>query len=271
MPEASRGRLAWAVSLALHAVAIGSAIWWLERVLPQPKAQETPVPLELSMLAAPSAPASASPSAPAQAEAVEQQDAPVEPVFAEVADEPPPQPVPLPTPEPLLPEPKPEPKPTLPKPRPPQKNVTKPKPQPKPVQVESQTVVDMPQPAVAESAPAQVAAPMPLAPVATLVPARDTQDEDRYKALVRSKVDAHKHYPRLARRMGEEGRVVVEFSVDASGAVSGVQIRQSSGSERLDEAALQAVRDAAPFPPFPDGVARTRWHFTLPLSFSLDS
>ena len=255
----ARSRLAWAVSLALHAVAVGGGIWWLERVLPEPKALVTPVALELSMLAAPTPPANEPPNESTQTEVVKQEEVPVEPAIIEAVSEPPP------------PEPKPEPKPEPPKPKPVQKEAAKPKPQstpqPRPVQVESQAVVDQPQPMVAETVPAQVVAPVALAPA----PARDGQDEDRYKALVRSKVDAHKHYPRLARRMGEEGRVVVEFSVDASGAVSGVQIRQSSGSERLDEAALQAVRDAAPFPPFPEGVARTRWHFTLPLSFSLDS
>ncbi len=131
-------------------------------------------------------------------------------------------------------------------------------------------MVDMPQPAVAESAPAPVTAPMPLAPVATPVPARDTQDEDRYKALLRSRVDAHKQYPRLSRRMGEEGRVMVEFSVNPSGEVSGLRIKSPSASERLNEAALQAVRDAAPLPPFPEGIRRERWDFSLLLVFSLD-
>jgi len=63
----------------------------------------------------------------------------------------------------------------------------------------------------------------------------------------------------------------VEFTLESSGALVAVRIKQGSGSELLDEAALQAVRDAAPFAPFPEGSTRQRWEFTLPLSFMLDA
>ena len=49
-------------------------------------------------------------------------------------------------------------------------------------------------------------------------------------------------YPRLARRMGEEGKVVLRVQVAASGLPTGVALQSSSGSQRLDEAALEAVR-----------------------------
>ena len=50
------------------------------------------------------------------------------------------------------------------------------------------------------------------------------------------------HYPPLSRRMGEEGTVVLRVVLDESGAVSDAQVKTSSGSPRLDEAALAAVR-----------------------------
>ncbi len=50
------------------------------------------------------------------------------------------------------------------------------------------------------------------------------------------------HYPRLARRMGKQGVVLLEVVVSASGMVTDVKVASGSGSELLDAAALDAVR-----------------------------
>ncbi|MEW5709466.1 energy transducer TonB [Pelomicrobium sp.] len=48
-------------------------------------------------------------------------------------------------------------------------------------------------------------------------------------------------YPALARRMGEEGRVLLRVLVTADGRASQVKLHATSGSARLDEAAARAV------------------------------
>lgn len=48
-------------------------------------------------------------------------------------------------------------------------------------------------------------------------------------------------YPALSRRMGEEGRVTLRVYVEAGGRPNQVQIKTSSGSARLDQAAQEAV------------------------------
>jgi protein TonB len=48
-------------------------------------------------------------------------------------------------------------------------------------------------------------------------------------------------YPRLARRLGEEGSVLCRLQLSAQGLVTAVEIVESSGSERLDEAAREAL------------------------------
>lgn len=48
-------------------------------------------------------------------------------------------------------------------------------------------------------------------------------------------------YPPLSRRMGEEGKVVLRVHVESDGRPSQIEIRTSSGSPRLDQAALEAV------------------------------
>lgn len=49
-------------------------------------------------------------------------------------------------------------------------------------------------------------------------------------------------YPPLSRRLGETGKVVLRVELDETGRVSGARVLTSSGSGRLDAAALAAVR-----------------------------
>ena len=49
-------------------------------------------------------------------------------------------------------------------------------------------------------------------------------------------------YPAIAKRAGEQGKVVLRVQVDASGRAEAVEIETSSGSPRLDHAARETVR-----------------------------
>ena len=52
----------------------------------------------------------------------------------------------------------------------------------------------------------------------------------------------HPDYPRISRRRGEEGKVVLSVHVLSNGTVSDVTILQSSGYRRLDAAAMNGAR-----------------------------
>lgn len=54
-------------------------------------------------------------------------------------------------------------------------------------------------------------------------------------------------YPRIARKMGWEGKVVVSFVVDEEGMVHEVRIVKSSGFAALDKNAIATIKKAAPF------------------------
>ncbi|WP_444787191.1 energy transducer TonB [Rheinheimera sp. NSM] len=54
--------------------------------------------------------------------------------------------------------------------------------------------------------------------------------------------NAPPHYPRLSRKLREQGTVVLQLTVLASGKVADVTVQQSSGYARLDQAALLAVQ-----------------------------
>jgi protein TonB len=71
---------------------------------------------------------------------------------------------------------------------------------------------------------------------------------DRILKQIIRKIEAAKRYPKVARKMGIEGKAVVRFKLKPQGQVEAVEIVESSGSEILDQASLQTVRDAAPLP-----------------------
>jgi len=65
-------------------------------------------------------------------------------------------------------------------------------------------------------------------------------------------------WSRLARakpRAGARGSASVSFAIAANGSLGAVRIARSSGNSRIDQLALQTVRNAAPFPAPPSGAA----------------
>jgi periplasmic protein TonB len=77
-------------------------------------------------------------------------------------------------------------------------------------------------------------------------------------------------YPAMSRRAGEEGRVVMKVLVSQEGAANEVQIEKSSGSERLDNAAMQAVKKWR-FVPAKKNNQPLSAYVLVPMKFSLDS
>jgi len=73
-----------------------------------------------------------------------------------------------------------------------------------------------------------------------------------YFALVKGIIESKKRYPEEAKRRGEEGTVVVSFTIDESGNPVNVRLASSSGSSSIDNETLRLIRSLK-FPPPPDG------------------
>lgn len=76
------------------------------------------------------------------------------------------------------------------------------------------------------------------------------------------------NYPRIARELGEEGRVHLRVHVTAQGRPSDIQLQRSSGSSRLDQAAEQAVWRWKFIPARLGQEAQPGW-VIVPINFSL--
>jgi periplasmic protein TonB len=76
-------------------------------------------------------------------------------------------------------------------------------------------------------------------------------------------------YPRLSRRLGEQGKVVVRVLIGTNGQAEQAQIHTSSGHERLDQTALTTVLGWRFVPGKRNGMAEAMW-FNVPIQFVLE-
>ena len=91
----------------------------------------------------------------------------------------------------------------------------------------------------------------------------------RFAAAVHRRIESNKRYPAAAQKVGIEGRAGVKMTILKDGRLKEVEILDSSGYEILDKAALQSVRDAAPFPAIPDAAKMEMIEVSVYLAFNL--
>lgn len=84
------------------------------------------------------------------------------------------------------------------------------------------------------------------------------------RALI-AQIERHKRFPAAAR--GRTGVVKVAFTIDLAGRLTGARVIGTSGSAKLDEAALDLIRHSQPFPAPPHGVAESALSFVAPVRY----
>jgi protein TonB len=143
-------------------------------------------------------------------------------------------------------------------------------PAPRPVAQPAPTPSPQPITAAPEPAPPTVVA---AAPVVAATPAPAPAPEPPKLQLPSSDADYLQNpkpvYPPISKRLGEQGKVVLRVLIGADGNAQDAQVRNSSGYERLDQAALQTVLKWRYVPGRRAGVAEAMW-FNVPIHFVLE-
>lgn len=124
------------------------------------------------------------------------------------------------------------------------------------------------EPASPVAAPAAVSAPAP-APAATPANNSDSAPVSAPRFDAGYLNNPAPRYPPLSRRMGEEGKVMLRVLVSSEGQAQEVRLHVSSGSARLDEAAIDAVRNWR-FVAARQGERSISGWVIVPISFRLD-
>jgi protein TonB len=116
---------------------------------------------------------------------------------------------------------------------------------------------------------------MPMAlPTASARPLAEPRAQDAIEAAPRyvigSKDNPAPVYPRASRQLREQGEVLIAVYVSADGKPEKVELRRGSGHERLDQAALEAVRRWR-FDPARKGEGVLAAWVEVPVRFSLEA
>jgi protein TonB len=267
-PVGRRARWRWVAPFALVCAAHFVAVWSLSQTLA--RVEPVFVPPVVGLLVTP--------------EVEPPKELPVAPPAPAPPAPPAPTPPTPPTPPPVepLPEPRVE---RAPKPRaeraPPRPRAPRPKPAPVVVAEPSDRAPEAPEP----SPPAAAQPPMP-APIAPAPPAPSSVEAAPPQPpaapppppppVTPPRADAaHLSnpapvYPALSRRLGEQGRVLFDVHILADGSVGEIRLKRSSGHPRLDQSALEAVRNWRYLPARRGGEPIPFW-YVQPIEFSLAS
>lgn len=143
-------------------------------------------------------------------------------------------------------------------------------PKPVPQKIQAKKIVPVLETTTSE-APAPTAPMVAPSPPAPPAPAPAPVQE----AIVQPRFDADylknpaPPYPPLSRRLGEEGKVILRVLVSPGGTAETVEIKTSSGSPRLDEAAAGTVRQWRFVPARRGETALQSW-VLVPIIFKLE-
>jgi TonB family protein len=91
-----------------------------------------------------------------------------------------------------------------------------------------------------------------------------------YSSQVWRRIADAKFYPRTARKREMEGKPIVEFELRSDGQLMNYFIVRSSSNKILDKAAIDAVKNASPYPGIPKSLKLKSIRFKLPISFILN-
>lgn len=147
-----------------------------------------------------------------------------------------------------------------PKPEPPEEDIELPHVQ---LASDNRTFVSRPQPDPSppvEETTAPVNKPAPPA-------ARTSNVDASWEAKLLAHLEKFRRYPASAKARREQGVAYIRFTMDKQGRLISAQLSRSSGSRRLDKAALATILRAAPFPKPPQDRPGDHIELTAPVEF----
>ncbi len=151
---------------------------------------------------------------------------------------------------------------------------------PDPARREPRAPAARPRP-VPGSPPAALALPLPAHPAALIQPPVSEQAAPAtsggvadglpdlalsYRRALIAQLEGQRRYPAAALRQQAQGTGSLLFRIDREGRLLGAAMVSGTGHAALDQAALDIVSRAAPFPPIPAGLP-DELAITLPLTF----
>ncbi len=95
------------------------------------------------------------------------------------------------------------------------------------------------------------------------------QSFNEFLKAVRDRIKQVQRFPPRVRNLDDGTTTTVRFTLFKDGTIRNPEVTDSSGSNALDSAALAAVQNAVPYPPFPEGQNGNSLRLELPIIFEL--
>ena len=146
-----------------------------------------------------------------------------------------------------------------------------PPPPPPPPQEKKEPPPPPPPPPPVEKPKEEVAPPPPPPPPPPPAPKKqiDPKEIAEFQKMIYKKINTNKEYPYQAKLSGMEGTVKVSFVVKRDGTVSDVKVVNSSGYKLLDDSAVDTVKKAEPYLPFPQSVEANALRVSVEIVYKL--
>ena len=97
------------------------------------------------------------------------------------------------------------------------------------------------------------------------------QSFNEFLKAVRDRIKQVQRFPPRVRNLDEGASTTVRFTLFKDGTIRNPAVTDSSGSTALDNAAIAAVQNAVPYPPFPEGQDGNSLRLELPIIFELSN
>ena len=91
-----------------------------------------------------------------------------------------------------------------------------------------------------------------------------------YTALIQRRIEDAKEYPKGSQKLGRQGVLKVQFTILKNGQLGNVSLLTETEYPELNQAAMAAVKRAAPFAGIPDSIMGQSLSFIVPIKFKVN-
>lgn len=90
-----------------------------------------------------------------------------------------------------------------------------------------------------------------------------------YLSKLRTTIEKNKIYPKRAKRLKQQGKVIVSFEITKNGRIKKVALKNACPYKRLNSAAIKLLVQIAKFEPIPQELEKDTWAIEVPINYSI--
>lgn len=110
----------------------------------------------------------------------------------------------------------------------------------------------------------------PIVPKKVIV-SRETKNiiKNEYLSKLRAEIEKNKIYPKRAKRLKQQGKVVVTFLLLKNGQIKNINLKNGSSFRGLNKAALELLERIGKFEPIPKELQKNNWTIEIPINYAI--